>query len=59
MKGHTIMDENELTGTQIAVLFGLTCAATAVAVGLIGRAISKKMNRSPYIEEAKSIMDFN
>lgn len=52
------MNENELSGTQVAVLFGLTCAATAVAVGLIGRAISKKMNRSPYIEEAKSIMDF-
>lgn len=35
------MNENEMTGAQIFTLFGLTCAATAVAVGLLGRAISK------------------
>lgn len=41
------MNENELTGTQIAVVLGLACAATAVAVGFGLRALTKRREEAP------------
>jgi hypothetical protein len=44
MKGFIM---KELTGPQIAILFGLACTASAVATGLVLRTISRKLNPEP------------
>lgn len=49
------MNENELTGTQAALLFGAVCAATAVAVGLGLRALRKKYEPAPIFGSGKTI----
>jgi len=53
----TTMNENELNGTQIAVLLGLTCAATAVLVGLGLRALRKKNEDTPLWDSGKTIAE--
>lgn len=57
LKGNTPMNENELTGTQIALLFGATCAATAVLVGLGLRALRKKNETVPVFGSGKTITE--
>lgn len=51
------MNENELNGTQIAVLFGVACAATAVTVGLVLRKIRKSNETAPLFGSGKTIAE--
>lgn len=57
LKGINTMNENELNGTQIALIFGATCAATAVLVGLGLRAIQKKYEARPSLGSGKTILE--
>jgi len=44
-KGIITMNENELTGTQTFLLFGIVCLASAVAVGYGFKKISDHFNK--------------
>jgi hypothetical protein len=51
------MNENELNGTQIAIMLGVVCAATAVTVGLGLRALRKKNETAPLWGSGKTIAE--
>lgn len=52
------MDESNLNGTQIALIFGATVTVTAVVVGLGLRALRKKFEDAPlFASDSKSIIE--